>query len=232
MGNIYLVRHGQASFGARDYDQLSPLGFTQSDLLGRWLAQTRLSPGRVICGRLKRHRQTAEACLATWQNSAALDLVEDGAFDEFNHQEILVRAYPEFSKAGRLERFIGEQENGRQAFQAKFAESVARWVAGEHDDDYSESWAAFGARCYDGMLRAARASNGTDVWVFTSGGPVAAITQQVLAVPDDNVLDLNWSVLNSSVTQFVYRDGRARLSQFNNVAHLAIAGRAELISYR
>ncbi|NDC60964.1 MAG: histidine phosphatase family protein, partial [Betaproteobacteria bacterium] len=25
MGTLYLVRHGQASFGADDYDQLSPL---------------------------------------------------------------------------------------------------------------------------------------------------------------------------------------------------------------
>ncbi len=26
MGHLYLVRHGQASFGADDYDQLSDLG--------------------------------------------------------------------------------------------------------------------------------------------------------------------------------------------------------------
>ena len=34
MSNIYLVRHGQASFGAADYDQLSELGLRQSALLG------------------------------------------------------------------------------------------------------------------------------------------------------------------------------------------------------
>ena len=29
MGILYLVRHGQASFGEADYDRLSPLGHRQ-----------------------------------------------------------------------------------------------------------------------------------------------------------------------------------------------------------
>ena len=36
MGMLYLVRHGQASFGAADYDQLSELGARQCEALGRW----------------------------------------------------------------------------------------------------------------------------------------------------------------------------------------------------
>jgi broad specificity phosphatase PhoE len=39
MGNIYLVRHGQASFGAENYDQLSTLGQQQSQRLGEYFAQ-------------------------------------------------------------------------------------------------------------------------------------------------------------------------------------------------
>ena len=30
MSEIYFVRHGQASLGARNYDQLSPLGWEQA----------------------------------------------------------------------------------------------------------------------------------------------------------------------------------------------------------
>jgi broad specificity phosphatase PhoE len=36
MGTLYLVRHGQASFGADDYDQLSPLGQQQTVRLGEY----------------------------------------------------------------------------------------------------------------------------------------------------------------------------------------------------
>ena len=34
MGSIYLIRHGQASLGAANYDVLSPLGIRQSQLCG------------------------------------------------------------------------------------------------------------------------------------------------------------------------------------------------------
>ncbi|HCT4576619.1 TPA: histidine phosphatase family protein, partial [Pseudomonas aeruginosa] len=34
MGSIYLIRHGQASFGADDYDVLSPTGIRQAEILG------------------------------------------------------------------------------------------------------------------------------------------------------------------------------------------------------
>ena len=32
MASLYLIRHGQASFGSDHYDQLSPLGQRQADL--------------------------------------------------------------------------------------------------------------------------------------------------------------------------------------------------------
>ena len=36
MGTLYLVRHGQASFGAADYDNLSELGHRQAVRLGEY----------------------------------------------------------------------------------------------------------------------------------------------------------------------------------------------------
>ena len=58
MGQLYLVRHGQASLGADDYDQLSALGAQQSQRLGEhWRAQG-LQFDAVITGTLKRHAQT------------------------------------------------------------------------------------------------------------------------------------------------------------------------------
>ena len=40
MSRILLVRHGQASFGADDYDDLSPTGHEQSRVLGAALSAT------------------------------------------------------------------------------------------------------------------------------------------------------------------------------------------------
>ena len=234
MSNLYLVRHGQASFGSRDYDQLSPLGVTQSELLGQWLAASGLRPHTVIYGTMRRHRQTADAALATWLNSDAAKMVpiEDSAFNEFDHKEVLLRTNPEFAEPGYLERFLAERDDGRRAFQKVFGQSVARWVEGKHEGQYSESWVEFRERCVAGLVRAAEGPPEADVWIFTSGGPVAAITQHILSIPDNKILELNWSILNASVSQVAHRSGRTRLKQFNSVAHLILPGRDELLSYR
>ncbi len=96
MGEIYLVRHGQASFGAADYDQLSPLGEEQGRILGRWHRQLGLQVDGVALGGLKRHRQTAEAWSAEMADAPAPSLwTVDPGFDEYDHREMLMRAHPE-----------------------------------------------------------------------------------------------------------------------------------------
>ena len=65
MGNLYLVRHGQASFGAADYDNLSELGHRQSVRLGEYFAHKGLQFEAVMVGTLRRHAQTW-AGIAKW----------------------------------------------------------------------------------------------------------------------------------------------------------------------
>ena len=61
MGTLYLVRHGQASFGADDYDQLSALGQAQARRLGEYWRES-LGPelrfDAVLTGTLRRQLQT------------------------------------------------------------------------------------------------------------------------------------------------------------------------------
>ena len=59
MGQLLLVRHGQASWGNEDYDVLSPLGWEQSRMLGTALGERGLSPEVVVQGGMRRHRETA-----------------------------------------------------------------------------------------------------------------------------------------------------------------------------
>ena len=58
MGTLYLVRHGQASFGAEDYDRLSPMGMQQSVRLGEYFARKGVRFEAAITGTLVRHAQT------------------------------------------------------------------------------------------------------------------------------------------------------------------------------
>jgi broad specificity phosphatase PhoE len=61
MGTLYLVRHGQASFGSDDYDRLSELGARQCERLGEYFRAKGLRFDGVITGTLKRHVQSHEA---------------------------------------------------------------------------------------------------------------------------------------------------------------------------
>ncbi|HQR28584.1 MAG TPA: phosphoglycerate mutase family protein, partial [Nocardioides sp.] len=99
MGVLVLVRHGQASFGADDYDVLSPSGWLQSRVLGRWLAERDLRPDVVLHGRMRRQRETAQglAEAAGW----ALTPEEDPGWDEFDHLGVVAAyAAPDAVPAG------------------------------------------------------------------------------------------------------------------------------------
>ena len=58
MGNLYLVRHGQASFGEDDYDKLSALGHQQSVRLGEYFKARGIAFDAVVTGTLRRHAET------------------------------------------------------------------------------------------------------------------------------------------------------------------------------
>jgi broad specificity phosphatase PhoE len=78
MGSILLVRHGQASFGAADYDALSELGVEQARRTGEALEDRRFD--LVIAGAMRRHAQTAEAFGATPEI--------DTAWNEYDHLDV------------------------------------------------------------------------------------------------------------------------------------------------
>ncbi|MCZ4498400.1 MAG: Phosphoglycerate mutase [Marmoricola sp.] len=219
MGQILLVRHGQASFGAEDYDALSPLGFEQARLLGVALAARGIEAGTVVGGQMRRHRETALTCAeaAGW---SAGELVVDDGWDEFDFLAVLA-AYPhEYGP-----------EPTKAQFQKIFEEATAGWIAGD-DRPFEETFVAFTERVTAALERTvALASHGT-VAVFTSGGPVAWAVAAVLA--DGGSADLwtrlNRMSVNSGLTRLVAGSRGVNLLSYNEQSHLdAVPG---TLSYR
>jgi broad specificity phosphatase PhoE len=235
MGQIYLVRHGQASFGAADYDKLSAVGVEQARRLGAWFAGCNLRFGQAVTGSLRRHRETAEACLAALPDPLrpAAELRADPGFDEYDADELMVRSRPEFGDPEAAAAALAREPNPRRAFQTIFATAMARWMSGAHDGEYRESWTAFRERCTASLRRVVESAGASQtVVVFTSGGPIAAICQELLGFPDDRAAELNFSLVNSAVTKLLYQPGRVSLSYLNNFAHLEQSGQAQSITYR
>ena len=257
MGQIFLVRHGQASFGSSNYDQLSARGQAQAGLLGQWFAQRGQRLDRVVTGTMVRHRQSAAACLARLDGAPQEDAWHaDGGFNEYDHDEILHRHRPEFAEPGEVRRFLAATDNGNRAFQQIFQDAMSRWMGGAHDDDYREAWPVFRQRCVEalhGVVTSAAASQATVV--FTSGGTIATLCQHVLRMPDAQVFELNWTLVNSGVTKLYHRmaepppatvAGSAHASSarrqhdaslltlgyLNNYAHLEALGDAHAVTYR
>ncbi len=218
MSQVLLVRHGQASWGADDYDVLSELGGRQAEVLGASLAERGLVPDLVLHGRMQRQRETARlmASAAGWPGGS-----EDDAWDEMNHEEVLRRQPHTFS---------GDTPTKRE-FQVWFEAATDRWTAGRHDHEYSESFSDFGDRvlgALDGLARTLE-SGGTAV-VVTSGGPIARITAELLGGGADLHRRIAPVVVNASVTKIVVGQRGATLVSFNEHSHLEVE--ADLVTYR
>jgi broad specificity phosphatase PhoE len=218
---VLLVRHGQASWGAEDYDELSSLGEQQSRTLGGALATRGVRPDVVVRGAMKRHRQTAEATVeaAGW----TVPVLEDGGWNEFDHRQML-ELHP---------REVGEGEDlTRAAFQRWFEEATRRWTSGRHADEYDESFTAFGERVESALRRAAASLEAKQTAVvFTSGGPIAWTAAALLGGGADVWTALNPVVVNASVTKVVVGRRGTTLVSFNDHSHLE-GGDASLLSYR
>lgn len=229
MATIYLIRHGQASFGQENYDQLSPTGWEQGRILGRWLAG-KVTPGAVVGGALERHRETAEA-VATGYGSTLPDMQVLAGLNEFDHTEVLTRFRPEWAERAVMARDLAAFPKPAKAFQDAFVQAVARWAGGQHDHDYGETWPAFKARVLAALDELVEFADGTDVLVATSGGPISVIVQSLLGLDDERALKLNEVIANTSVSRVLYSGSRRSLSVFNNFAHLEAEDPA-LVTFR
>ncbi|WP_044560969.1 histidine phosphatase family protein [Azospirillum sp. B4] len=202
---LYLIRHGQASFGADDYDRLSATGIDQARVVGRQLG-ARLGGGDLtaVSGSLNRHRDTAGACLgAMGRDSVALGVDPD--LNEYDPTDVIACYRPDLADAAALRAELAATPDPRRTYQILFAEAVARWMGGDHDADYAECWPVFRNRVLAGLARAAqRASGGSGtVLIFTSGGPIMVAVQAVLSLDDAAARQLHWGLVNGGVTKLL-----------------------------
>lgn len=236
MGSIYLIRHGQASFGADDYDVLSPVGTRQSKVLGAHMAELGLSLDRCLAGDLRRQQDTASLAMASMQAGGALvpTLETDAAFNEFD-ADAVIRALlpgllPDEPEALHI---LRNARDNRAEFQRLFALIVQRWHGGQHDTDGLESWAGFVQRTGEGLQRVLeQAASGDNIAIFTSGGTIAALLHRVTGISPSQAFELNWQIINTSLSQLKFRGSEVTLASFNSQAHVRLLRVPELVTYR
>lgn len=228
MGLLLIVRHGQASFGASDYDRLSDLGRRQARLTAEALTAARGPVTRVICGSLRRQHDTAEAIAAAW----GLPVTRDARWDEYLADPILAH---HSGTDQRLEHPAGAAAapSDPRAFQSMLEGALRSWMAAGRRTRADESWPAFDGRVAAALADAgdAAAAARTTTVVVSSAGTIAALCARLLGTePADPAafLALNRVAVNCGITRVVAGASGTTLVAFNEQQHLP----REALTYR
>lgn len=224
MPSIYLIRHGQASFGAADYDVLSPMGTQQSKVLGEELSRRSVRVDQVWSGTLSRQRATAAACLSV----AGLDLPcqEDPRWNEYDLDALLDRYLPE------LNIDPATAAASPREFQKLLERAMILWSAGDEAVGAAGTWRAWcDAPCAALGEVFDRLGRGGTALVFTSGGVISAICASLLGLAPEGFLAVNRTMVNAGLTKVVQGPLGTSLVSLNEHAHFEGPNR-ELLSYR
>ncbi len=221
MGTLYLVRHGQASFGAADYDQLSELGARQCRALGEYLRERGLVFEAVLRGSLRRHVQSLDA-LAAGHGSMPAALEWPG-LNEYDG-EALVRAVHDGPAPDPH-----DPEGYRQHFRL-LREGLTRWMAGQSAPLGMPAYVDWVAGIV-GALDHVRSRHSGHVLVLSSGGPIATAVAQVLGAPPATSIELNMRIRNSALTELAFTPRRHSLVSFNHLPHLDRPDRADWVTH-
>ena len=212
---VLLVRHGQASFGAEDYDVLSAVGREQSALVGDELARRGLRSPVVVCGSLRRQRDTADRALA--RGGLDVPVGQDVRWDEYDHRAL-------------LQRYIAPDrghDGTSKGMQVLLDEALTSWV-----DDRVGGWPDFSAGATEALAELVSGlERGQDAVVFTSGGVIAAVCAALLGAGAGAVVALNRVTANGAITKLVHGGGGTSLVSFNDHAHFEGDAR-RLLTYR
>jgi broad specificity phosphatase PhoE len=210
MGTLYLVRHGQASFGADNYDQLSALGTRQCQQLGRYFASKGRRFDTVISGTLQRQIQSQQAIASgLGQTSEALRLP---GLNEYDSHAVISAVHPQpLAKPDTPELY-------RHHFRV-LRQGLTAWMAGQTRPVGMPAYADFVAGVAAAMDHVRSQCEG-EVLMVSSGGPIATAVGLVLGVAPAVTIDLNMRIRNSAVTEFHFNPKRHALATYNTLPHL------------
>jgi len=221
MGTLYLVRHGQASFGADDYDVLSSMGHRQSVRLGEYFKYKGVTFDAALTGTLNRQIQTfAGICEGM---GMAPDALRQTGLNEYDAEAVIAAIHPH-----KLEKPTSP-EMYRSHFRL-LKDGLAQWMAGVVSPRGMPSYTDFVAGI-TGVLDHVKTSYTGNVLLVSSGGPIATAVGHVLGTSPEVTIEMNLRIRNCSVTEFAFTPKRHMLLTYNTLPHLDAPEHADWITY-
>ena len=225
MGTLYLVRHGQASFGEDDYDQLSPLGQQQAIRLGEYWCERFAHEGKhidtVLIGSLKRHRQTWEGIArgAGWSHTPAVW----PQLNEYDSHALIQAIHPDpLPKPNTPELY-------RQHFRL-LRDALTAWMQGHIHPEGMPTYSDFVMGIEDALSHIRQHSTGHAL-IVSSGGPISTAVGHLLDASLVATIELNFRIRNTSVTEFAFTPRRHILLSYNHLPHLDRVEHQDWVTY-
>ena len=222
MGMLYLVRHGQASFGAEDYDNLSPRGMQQSVRLGEYFAHKGVTFNAALSGTLRRHSQTyAGICQGAGLEN--LQAMQWPGLNEYDSAAVISAIHPQpLDKPDTPEKY-------RHHFRM-LRDGLTQWMNGVVSPTGMPDYTGFVAGVTSALEYVRKNFDG-NVLLVSSGGPIATAVGQVLGTSPETTIELNLRIRNSAVTEFAFTPKRHMLLTYNTLPHLEAAQYADWVTY-
>ena len=221
MGTLYLVRHGQASFGADDYDVLSAMGHQQSARLGEYFKFKGIAFDAALTGTLKRQIQTYSGiCQGMGCEPVA---TQWSGLNEYDSHAVIATIHPQ-----KL-----EKPTSPEMYRAHFRllkDGLAQWMAGVVSPKGMPSYPDFVAGVTSALDHVRKNCDG-NVLLVSSGGPIATAVGHVLCTSAETTIELNLRIRNCSVTEFAFTPKRHMLVTYNTLPHLDAPEHASWITY-
>jgi broad specificity phosphatase PhoE len=185
---------------------------------------------------MQRHRHfTGAICNATLKRcrasfpDAAFEVLKD--LNEFDHVNVLKTHRPEILERDKAIELVMSQPDPKKFMEQEFKTAMLKWM-NDSDNAYTESFAAFEARCMDAIQHdgdsARSANNQKEIVAVTSGGFISLVLMKLLQLPQEKMIELNMNVANTSVTCLLFNREKISLSYFNNYSHLP----KEMVTFR
>lgn len=223
MATLFLVRHGQASFGAENYDCLSDTGRQQSRWLGEYFRQRGVAFRRIVAGSLVRQQDTAREILAGMALSDATVETHAG-LNEYDGEAL----YRSFTRGADHR---AHQNGNYQDYWRTFRAAFQAWTE-DGLEGMPESWADFGNRMSDAMRHAVEGAAREDaLLVVSSGGAIGRAVADLLGAPTSAAIELNLQFRNTAFCEIIVGRDTRRLLSFNNVPHLDTPDRRAAITF-
>jgi broad specificity phosphatase PhoE len=212
VSSLYLVRHGQASFGAARYDQLSPLGQRQAIATGVHLAGRDLHFHDAYTGPRSRHKETAQGVLSAFK--VAPSLTESRGLDEFAEgEQILTSAERHFA--------VPAASGDAHDRKTLYVSMLTAWAQGKAAIDNCRSAEAFRMAVREWLSEHRRAASpGQQSLAFTSAGTIGVLLCEVLDLPTEQMISFASVIRNASITEIVHTPEGISLRSFNTYSHL------------